>query len=537
MTAYRAMLRSPCLKIQGQALMQRLPLAAPPVVMPAQAGIQQGPFEAKALGWIPAFAGMTPRRHRSGHTRRPRQRQRLRRLALAALGCWASIAHAEEWDLATCQREAGHHSPVLGAARARWNQMAARTRLDYAEQLPTIGLNADYERSEFANANSPEADQRELFLQAQQEIVRYGATTDSRFAAKHREQAEKARYREAIINVDSKVRQAYYRLLLTRDEIASRDELLAYFRAKMDRVQTRLDAGLARPVELYEAELEVLEEQTRINNLQRELRALHLKLFTEIGLVGKRSLRDIEVVGPPYEQLQLLDPSEEDLSVLIEEARANRPHLAELVWQIGQQQHQARSVFWQWLPHVGLQLTKEVQDTDLGLNWSGNGQTWKLVGSGRRSLASEGLDPALDMGEGWRVMANVSLPLFQGGQRLARGAEERARLHELRQDRDETRNLIELEVVEAFYALKSRRENTQILRRRADVARQRLDTVEELFENAMGNLNFDDIRRQRVAVNFAEQSYFAERLAYILAAEELRRVLGRALNSDFYKTP
>ena len=202
MTAYRVMLRS---------LMQRLPLAAPPVVMPAKAGIQQCPFEAKALGWIPAFAGMTPRRHRSGHTRRPRQRQRLRRLALAALCCLASTVHAEEWNLTTCQREAGHHSPVLGAARARWNQMAARTRFDYAEQLPTIGLNADYKRSEFANADTPEADQRELFLQAQQEIVRYGATTPSRFAAKHREQAEKARYREAIIYVDSKVRQAYYR--------------------------------------------------------------------------------------------------------------------------------------------------------------------------------------------------------------------------------------------------------------------------------------------------------------------------------------
>ena len=201
------------------------------------------------------------------------------RSALAALCCLASVAHAEEWDLTTCQREAGHHSPVVGAAHARWNQMKARTRLDYAEQLPTIGLNADYARSEFTDA--PETDlrlssgrsQRELFLQAQQEIVRYGATTPSRFAAKHQEQAEKARYREAIIAVDSKVRQAYYRLLLTRDEIASRDELLAYFRAKMDRVQTRLDAGLARPVELHEAELEVLEEQSRINNLQRELRA------------------------------------------------------------------------------------------------------------------------------------------------------------------------------------------------------------------------------------------------------------------------
>ena len=52
----------------------------------------------------------------------------------------------------------------------------------------------------------------------------------------------------------------------------------------------------------------------------------------------------------------------------------------------------------------------------------------------------------------------------------------------------------------------------------------------------MGNLNFDDLRRQRVAVNFAEQSYFTERLAYILAAEELRRILGRALNSEFYKS-
>ena len=84
------------------------------------------------------------------------------RSALAALCCLASVAHAEEWDLTTCQREAGHHSPMLGAARARWNQMRARTRLDYAEQLPTIGLNADYARSEFADA--PETDQRELFL-------------------------------------------------------------------------------------------------------------------------------------------------------------------------------------------------------------------------------------------------------------------------------------------------------------------------------------------------------------------------------------
>ena len=457
------------------------------------------------------------------------------RLTLAALCCLSSVLHAEEWDLTTCQRAAGQHSPLLGAARARWNQQAARTRLDYAEQLPTLGLNAEYARSEFADA--PEGDQRTLFLQAQQEIVRYGATTPARFAAQHREQAEKARYRETIIAVDSQVRQAYYRLLLTRDEIASRDELLAYFRAKMDRVQTRLNAGLARPVELHEAELEVLEEQSRINNLQRTLRALHLQLFTEVGLVGKRSLRAIEIVGPPYEHLQLLDPSEADLPALVEEARANRPHLAELVWQIGQQQHQARSVFWQWLPHVGLQLTKDFQDTDLGLNWSGNGQTWKVVGSGRRTLASQGLEPALDVGEGWRVMANVSLPLFQGGRRLAQGAAERARLHELRQDRNETRNLIELEVVEAFYALKSRRENTQLLRRRADVARQRLDTVEELFENAMGNLNFDDLRRQRAAVNGAEQSYFTERLAYIFAVEELRRILGRALQSEWYKTP
>ena len=457
------------------------------------------------------------------------------RSTLAALCCWASMAPAEEWNLTTCQRAAGQHSPVLGAAHARWNQTRARTRLDYAEQLPTLGLNAEYERSELAAANAPEADQRELFLEAQQELVRYGAPTASRFAAQHQEQAAQARYRETIIAVDSEVRQAYYRLLLTRDEIASRDELLAYFRAKMERVQTRLDAGLARPVELHEAELEVLEEQARINTLQRTLRALHLQLFTAIGLVGKRSLRAIEIVGPPYEHLQLLDPSEADLPALIEEAHANRPHLAELVWQIGQQQHQARSVFWQWLPHVGLQWTKDFQDTDLGLQWSGNGQTWKVVGSGRRSLASRGLDPALDRGEGWRVMANVSLPLFQGGRRLAQSAEERARLTELRQDRDETRNWIELDVVEAFYDLQSRRENTQILRRRADVARQRLDTAEELFENAMGNLNFDDLRRQRVAVNVAEQSYFTERLAYVLAAEELRRLLGRALQSEFYK--
>ena len=32
-----------------------------PGVMPAKAGIQKSRFEAKTLGWIPAFAGMTNR--------------------------------------------------------------------------------------------------------------------------------------------------------------------------------------------------------------------------------------------------------------------------------------------------------------------------------------------------------------------------------------------------------------------------------------------------------------------------------------------
>ncbi len=454
-----------------------------------------------------------------------------------ALGGWASVALAEEWDLSTCQRAAGVHSPVLGAAHARWQQKQASTRLEYAEQGPTVGLQADYTRRD--RADGPATDARELFLAAEQELVRYGKTPPARWAAEHQEQAEKARYRQTIIAVDSQVRQAYYRLLLTRDEIASRDELLAYFRAKMERVQTRLDAGLARPIERYEAELEVLEEQARINHLQRALRALHRQLFTEIGLVGKRSLRAIEVVGPPYEQLQLLNPKEADLPGLIEEARANRPQLAELGWQIDQQQQQARRVLWQWLPHVGLQLSKDVQDTEWGLDWRGDGQTWTVVGSGRRSIARHGQDPARDpaVGAGWRVQAQVALPLFQGGQRWARHAQEKARLHQLHQAHHETRNGVELDVVEAFYELQSRRENTQILRRRADVARQRLDTIEELFENAMGNLNFDDIRRQRVAVNVAEQTYFAERLTYILAAEHLRRLLGRALHSEFYHTP
>ena len=39
-----------------------------------------------------------------------------------------------------------------------------------------------------------------------------------------------------------------------------------------------------------------------------------------------------------------------------------------------------------------------------------------------------------------------------------------------------------------------------------------------------------------LSLGYMARAYFAERLAYILAAEKLRRILGRALNSEFYQT-
>ena len=449
--------------------------------------------------------------------------------ALVMQAVLAGSLHAMSLDLGQCERLAAEHSPIVLAAWTRVEQASARLSVNYAAHGPQVDLVADWAMG--AETQAVDDGSGRVSLAGTQEVLRYGRIEDARRSSARAARSAAAQYEVTLLEVISAVRKAYFTYLLTRDEIGRRQQLVEYFGAKSARLEERVQAGLATPVELSEAELEVLEQHLRISNLQRKLRSQRLALFSLMGVLGGEiELERAEILGPRFEEMDLLDPEETQLSELVEEAQRSRPTLLDLQSELAEQREEARGVRWQWAPDVGLGLSKMSGGTRLGLDWAGDGSRWKLTASGERalSLGKERLVPTSSLGgEGFTLEAGASLPLWRGGSRGWLSREQWARLDELRADRRRLANRIALEVVETFYRVKSLKQSIALLRKRADVTRKRLDMVEELFETARGNLNFDDVLRQRAAVNAAEEAFFEERLQYVLSTEELRRVLGR----------
>ena len=414
---------------------------------------------------------------------------------------------------------------VLRAHHSVLEMQAALDR-DYAERLPQISIVGDYRaEGQVGVGDGPDAEQYGTDLKLSQELLRFGEKENATFDAERNLRKTRFAYRRTQLDVFYGVRRAFFSYLLSADEIEQRGEILKEFRRKHERMQMRLNEGKVKPIEVKEAELEVLDERLRINDLKRGLRKQKLDLLREIGILEEVRAEEVDIVGKVFEEKGEA-ASEDSLDEMIQEAFQRRTELADLEADIRESQEHLRDTYWRWFPDLQARATYKFDRGDIGLDLTGNNRTWRTLATSTYPLYRT--DTEADEEGTWAIRFGLNIPLFDGFDRWGMYRIQRARLERLILELERRRNRVALEVTNAFYALLSHKEQMEIEEKRAQVTRERLEIIESLIELPVQSfLTFDDILRQRQAFVQAQKRYFQERFNYVMAGEDLRKTIGR----------
>lgn len=431
-------------------------------------------------------------------------------------------------SLETCIHIAMTHNKDILQARQTVSEAEGKVASDEAEYFPQVTLDGSYANQEdVSEGRQPDKEALSTDLKVSQQILRFGQTPPSTFNVRRALRKAQFDYEKTRINVFYDVRKAFFSYLLTQDEIQQRGELLREYQMKYERAKERLQAGKVIPVEVMEAELEVLDEQLRISNLKRTLRTQKIDLLRKIGILEHIVPTQVVIVGQITHLGEAEMAPEDSLRAMVAEAFDRRVDIAELKGDIEEQRRKVEEVAWEWFPDLSATASYKYGRTSVGLDLKGDKRTWRTGLSAMIPLYRHDL-PALEDDGDWRIEVGMHFPIFEGFRSWGVLKQEQAKLQHLLYELEKKRNAVELEVTTRFYELQEAKERLDIQRRRVQVKRERLKVVEAKIEKGTGsNLTYDDVLRQRQDVTTTQKQYFTERLNYVMAGEDLQKAIGR----------
>jgi outer membrane protein TolC len=330
-------------------------------------------------------------------------------------------------------------------------------------------------------------------------------------------------YEDIVRRVLSDVRRVYFTLILRQEQIAERRGLLAEFKKRFDEVLELEKVNRMREADVLTARLNVLNEELRINNLERELARQKIELLRLLGMPV--DLSELRVSGPiEYFDIQLERAI--DLA-LLRSTRVARSRA--VVWE---QVRLARQIKWENMPAVsaraGYSADHGATGVELDRDATGNYRVGGFV-EGRpderdvdRLLPPIGPFP-FDDDQGWFARVFLDVPIFTGGEREGKKIREYARLERANHELREAVRSVEAEVGAALQTLRERRYEVSIAQERVQISRQRLRIQEKLKE--LGRIRDDELETFRDRFFADQDEYFRQQTLLIEAQEELRAAM------------
>ncbi|MHC4097830.1 MAG: TolC family protein [Planctomycetota bacterium] len=138
--------------------------------------------------------------------------------------------------------------------------------------LPNIELIYQYEHLHNFNLANPVDISSLLFAQINQTILEYGKDNPLDINLRAEQRQVLFNYEDKVTSILSQVRRALFFIKLKEQQINTRQELLKEFKKQYEVKQQRMQVGnLSVKIEVLTAKLNVLNEETRINTLKRQM--------------------------------------------------------------------------------------------------------------------------------------------------------------------------------------------------------------------------------------------------------------------------
>ncbi|MCF7975501.1 MAG: TolC family protein [Phycisphaerae bacterium] len=394
--------------------------------------------------------------------------------------------------------------------------------------LPSVNIVTQLERE--LNQTSDEGTSlATMGAVVQQRLLEYGKDHPIDVSLRQEQRDALFAYEDTVALTFSNVRRAFYVVLLKQAQINTRQTLLSQFQQQYERKQKRLDAGnLSVKIEVLTARLNVLNEQTQINALQRELFNRKMDLMHLIGLPVGADQVTFQGESDPFG----LETFDMDLMISLALAQSTQVCLAELL--VTEQSRVLDQLKYEYFPDLRMTAGYQNANSRMGLALNNQNDTWGLDAVGQGGLAESRRDmdglgyfsqetTVAGPGEGWHAGLQARIPVFEGRARQGRRIQNKSYLLRLRAALAESRDIIELQVRSAYRLLAEQQFQVQLAQENVAIEKERFAIQEQLRD--VGRIDDDALETFRERFFFAQDRLFNQQEFLIKRQEDLREAI------------
>ncbi|WP_028583614.1 TolC family protein [Desulfogranum mediterraneum] len=426
----------------------------------------------------------------------------------------AELARIEVLDLRTAQQLALIGNPDLVAAQARVEQARMRVKQAVAAWWPTVDLSAVGARERLSDSVYELNQMQAAVVNGEAErttdkfSVGIQATWllfDGFFRSFKEEQAgyDQASNAASLLNsrrlLVTAVAEAFYnaQLAQTRVNIAQADK--AFYLRQLEDAQNRYEVGAGAWGDVLNIKVQLNSAQTSLLVNQREFEAAGYGLAALLGLSDATFPETVRL--QPLDRNFVLQPFQEEIEPLIEQALVSRPDVEQLELVVKQAE-------------AGTGLAKAPFYPKVQLNGAVNGARQGDIG-----LTDDDL--------GNTVSVNLAWNLFAGGGDKARLAEARQLKRESRYSLFNLRNQVASEIRKDIALLEAAEDQVRLQRESVGLVEENRDLAKNEYEAGEASLvRLNEAQRDLTAT----YSRLAQALVgYHLAKQRLDGALGRNL--------
>lgn len=428
-----------------------------------------------------------------------------------------------------CLQSAFANSNEIKQAREQILAVGGANLINNSRFLPSIELISQYEHFRNFQSDDRTDDTHSFSALITQRIFEYGKDNPLDISLRREQRDALFNYEDVIASVFSDVRRAFFFIQLKKQQIATRQESLEQFEKQYEIKNQRMEKNnLSTKMEVLTAYLNVLEERTAINSLEREKFNRMIGLLRLIGL--PISANKVEFKG----QMDnfALDEDKFDIDGMIRLALAQSSQVALSEARVAEQQRVLDQLRYEYMPDLRLRSGYQDESGKIGADLVNEDDTWGLdvfgqpdlsgakessrqsLGLFRDDLPIDGPDP------GWFTGLQLRIPITEGGVRTGRQIQAKALLNSDKAALEDEKDRIELNVRQDYNLLAEQKFIVDLARKKVDNESQRF--MIQIQRREVGKIDDNELETFRRLYFSAQEAFFSEQGRMIDRQEDLR---------------
>ncbi|MFA4984432.1 MAG: TolC family protein [Candidatus Omnitrophota bacterium] len=359
------------------------------------------------------------------------------------------------WD--DCVREAAKNHPDLIAAQEEVRQSEAARKITASSLYPQIDSSLSAATAKTASGDGDAAttkttDTYSYGVTGSQLIFDGTKTIQDVKAASEDIKASRQNFKYTSVTVRYSLRSSYIALLKAQELLKITQEIYDIRRSNFELITLHYQSGLEHRGALLTAEADLSDAKYQISQAQRDLEVAQRQLIKEMG---RTKFTPVSVKG----DFEVKDSVKEKPD--FEGIATSNPYLQKVISQKASAQFSLKSAYANFSPT----LSGTAGANKSGSHWSPQGNQWNL------GLA-------------------LSMPIFEGGLRMAQISQAEAYLNQLRENERSTRDSLVVALEETWAALQDAVENVEVQKKQLAAIEERSNIAQ--VEYSTGFTTFDN---------------------------------------------